>query len=116
MLISEMKERAKRISIFLFLIYLIILGYVLFFSPGFGRTGSSFNYNLVPLKTIGNYIRYRAYVSREVLMINIVGNIIAFGPMGFFVPLIFRKKRTLFSVLLSSAFISVSVEVFQNKF
>lgn len=60
---DSVKKSARWISIVLFIIYIYYLGYLLFFSPEYGRTQNiSYSYNLTPFKTIGNYIRYRAYV------------------------------------------------------
>lgn len=49
-------------------------------------------------------------------MINILGNIIAFMPMGFFIPIIFNKKRSLLKLVLFSAGISLFIELLQFRF
>ena len=108
-------KKAKIFSWILFIIYLILLNYLLFFSPTYGRDGVLYNYNLIPFKTIKNFIIYREYVTAKDLYINLLGNIIAFMPMGFFVPILFRNKRSLIKVPLVSGFISLSVETLQYE-
>lgn len=49
-------------------------------------------------------------------MVNIIGNIVAFMPMGFFVPLIFKSERSFIRVVIFTLFISLSVEIMQYKF
>ncbi|MBC7959836.1 MAG: VanZ family protein [Vallitaleaceae bacterium] len=101
----------------LFLFYLMFLAYMLFLSPAFGRNAAVVReYNLIPLKTIKNYIQYREYVNSQTLFINIFGNILAFVPMGFFIPIIFRNKRHLMEVFFFSSIISLGVEFLQYRF
>lgn len=107
----------RRTSCMLFFIYIGLLIYLLFLSPAFGRTQQTeHNYNLIPWKTIGNFIKYRAFVSTEVLIVNIIGNVVAFIPMGILVPLVFRKQRSLIKVILASANLSLLAEIFQYVF
>ncbi|PKM52389.1 MAG: VanZ family protein [Firmicutes bacterium HGW-Firmicutes-7] len=112
----QFKKSARIVCGTLFFLYLFYLAYVLFLSPSFGRTlGVPREYNLSPFKTISNYIIYRSYVNPKTLIINIIGNIVAFMPMGFFVPILFRNKRTFLKVIIFSALVSLVVELLQYK-
>ncbi len=115
--INRFRKRAKGFCLLLFLLYLVYLAYLLFLSPGFGRTASVVReYNLIPFKTINNYIKYRAIVNTRTLVINIIGNIVAFLPMGFFIPVFFKSKRSFGEVLFLSSLISLIVEFIQYRF
>lgn len=107
----------KQIAVMLFFVYIVVLGYLLFFASTFGRDATfEQRYNLIPFKTIGNYLKYRDYVDSKTLWINLMGNIIAFIPMGFFVPVLFKKGRGLIKVFLFSAMFSLLMECFQYIF
>lgn len=114
---NKVHKRARLLCLMFFVLYIFYLAYLLFLSPGFGRTASIVReYNLVPFKTIKNYIKYREYVSTGNLIINIIGNIVAFMPMGFFIPILYRNKRHLLEVLFFSSLISLIVEFLQYRF
>lgn len=68
--------------------YSAIMCYLLFF--GFSRTMRTERlYNLVPFKTIRSYIIDSRYYGFDLWMINLFGNVIAFIPFGFLIPLLF---------------------------
>ena len=77
----------------LFILYLCLLAYFMFFSESFGRTETDreYAYNLVLFKEIGRYFRYYEVLGFGLFMINIVGNIAAFIPFGFFLPIISKE-------------------------
>lgn len=98
----------------LFICYLLALCYFLFFAENLGRTGSSgFHYNFQPFKEISRYIVYRKQIGFWSVTLNLLGNIVAFLPMGVFFPLIFDSKMKGFSTILISFEISVLVELIQ---
>ena len=74
----------------LFILYLFLLAYFMFFSESFGRTDTDrdYAYNLILFKEISRYFKYYNVLGFPLFMINIVGNIIAFAPFGFFLPVI----------------------------
>lgn len=112
----QFKKNARMFSIILFIVYLFLLAYLLFLSPYYGRTlGVPREYNLIPFKTIKNYIVYRRYVTTQIFYTNILGNVLAFMPMGFFVPILFRHKRTFVEVIIVSLLISLIVELLQYR-
>ncbi|MCT4598883.1 MAG: VanZ family protein [Vallitalea sp.] len=110
------KTFSRIICFILFIIYLTILSNVLFFNYKYGRVSGDKSYNLEPFKTINNYIKYRQSVSDAIDIRNILGNILAFMPMGFFIPLLSKKTRFFIKIIIISAITSLLVEVIQYKF
>jgi glycopeptide antibiotics resistance protein len=104
----------------LFLIYLAVMIYFLFFSERFGRTGSmgenrEYRYNLVLFQEVTRFADYRTnpYLGFGDFFINIIGNILAFMPLGFFIPALGRMRKNGFLVVLCCFSISLLVEVIQ---
>ena len=79
----------------LFILYLCLLAYFMFFSESFGRTDTDrgYVYNLILFKEISRYFKYYNVLGFPLFMINIVGNIVAFAPFGFFLPVISRRSK-----------------------
>ncbi len=97
----------------IFLFYLVYLIWILYFDGLYNRTslGTDFqtffvlNTNFVPFVTIHRYLSNIANDAQTgSAILNLVGNLVAFMPMGFFCPLLFRpmKKAWIFvpSILL----------------
>ena len=108
-------KRALRIS---FVLYLIVLAYFLFFSERYGRTDikSDYHYNLEPFKEIKRFIQYRSQLGWESFIVNIFGNVLAFAPFGFFLPIVSSENRTFFGATLYSFECSLCVELIQLTF
>jgi glycopeptide antibiotics resistance protein len=108
------KFRKYAIRLFYY-IYIIVLCYFLFFSEFFGRVSSSeeYRYNLEFLSEIKRFIIHRRQVGFYAFFINIAGNVIAFMPFGFLLPLLNAKYRGLFRVTIYSLLFSLAVEVIQ---
>ncbi|WP_214482133.1 VanZ family protein [Bacillus sp. SM2101] len=99
----------------LFGIYFLMLIYMMFF--GFSR--SSFeesSYNLIPFKTIGNYVNNIGHYSARVIMINLIGNIIVFIPFGLFLSLLIPKLRKSSLLILVFIWLISSLELLQFVF
>ena len=107
----------RRVLSVLFIVYLILLFYFLFFSEGFGRTqfGEEYRYNLTLFKEITRFIRYRHLLGFKAVFINIAGNVIAFMPLGFFLPTLHPKKRNGIVVVIHCFLLSLLVEVIHTK-
>ena len=101
----------------LFVLYLAVLIYVLFFSPRFGRTqGNDHGVNLVPLQEIRRFYKGPESLMNGLFWWNIVGNILAFVPMGLFVALL-APKRPKWLFTLAVVYLSCAVaEVLQYVF
>lgn len=97
----------------LFLAYIAILVYFLFFSEKLGREATGeFRYNLRPFQEIIRCIRHWS-VLRQLALINLVGNVVAFMPFGFFLPLLSVKERRVVMILLLTFELSLVIEVIQ---
>lgn len=82
------------------LLWLIFTGYtsclVYWMFLGFGRSvrmEGSLAYNVIPLQTIGLYIRHFDSFPIRTWTINVLGNIGVFMPFGLLLPLLFRRAR-----------------------
>lgn len=109
-------KRHRGWAIFLFVLYLILLLYFLFFSEDFGRMPTQhteYQYNLTPFKEIMRFILYRREVGFSAFFINVFGNVIAFMPMGFFLPAVTGKELNGVQILLLCFLLSLSVETVQ---
>ena len=87
----------------------------MFFSESFGRTDTDreYAYNLVPLKEITRYFRYYRTLGMALFLINIVGNIAAFMPFGFFLPIISRRSRKWYNTVSFGLVFSLTLETLQ---
>ena len=102
--------------------YLWVLANLLFFDNAFGRGFhismdylTSYRINLEPLQTIRNYLL--AYdngnISLRPVIINLLGNLAAFAPMGVFLPALFRWQRSIFFFTATLTLGITAVEVAQ---
>ena len=75
------------------------------------------NTNLVPFKTIALYWRLLTTSTNTALIrhavINLLGNIIMFIPLGWFLPSLWEKFRSFWRTILSVVLLMTSVEIFQ---
>lgn len=99
----------------MFGVYIIFLIYFLFFAESTGRTfeGRTYHYNLVLFKEIGRFLKYWKQLGIMAVMLNLVGNVAAFVPFGFFLPVISHKCRSLFYMIFFSFEFSLIVETIQ---
>lgn len=112
------KKTRHRIALLLFGAYLILLFYFLFFSEAMGRSGidAEYHYNLTPFLEIKRFLRYRDVLGAEAVFLNIFGNVIAFMPFGFFVPMITKWHKNIAYVTLYSFELSLLAETMQLVF
>lgn len=108
----------KMISWAFFLFYMIALSYFLFFSEKYGRvTGTEeYRYNLIPLNEIKRFIKYHKILGYRSLIINIVGNILAFAPFGFFMPIVSPQDNKAWRVVVTGCCFSLLIEMLQLVF
>lgn len=71
--------------------------------------------NFIPLRTVGNVTRGFAAgrVSRRFFITNICGNLLAFAPFAFFMPLLFKRMKKFFGFLLFICSFVVLIEAAQ---
>lgn len=115
---AKTKRRWGRIfARIVFVLYLVVLAYFLFFSERYGRgEARTYRYNLTPFKEIERYIHYREQLGWEYFVVNIYGNILAFLPFGFFLPIISAANRKFINVALYSFEFSLGIELVQLSF
>lgn len=112
---NRIKKRYIHVGWILFYLYIMLLAYFLFFSEEFGRNIKSeeYRYNLEFFKEIKRYINYRQQVGFTNFIINIFGNVIAFFPFGFMLPLLSSKYRKFLNITFLSLIFSLSIELVQ---
>ena len=110
--------KRQKLGWVLFLMYLCLLAYFMFFSESFGRTDTDrgYAYNLVPLKEITRYFRYYRTLGMPLFLINIVGNMVAFMPFGFFLTIISRRSRKWYNTVSFGLIFSLILETLQLIF
>ena len=108
------KSRPHPLAVFLFSAYMILLCYLLFLSENYGRTmDSGYRYNLEPLKEIKRFWNNRDSLGMRTVITNLLGNIVAFAPFGFFLPMLGRNGRNVFGCVFFTACFSLTVETVQ---
>jgi glycopeptide antibiotics resistance protein len=111
----ETKRKIRRTGLILFLCYLLGLTYFLFFAESYGRTleARDYSYNLVPFLEIRRFWENREVLGNVSVFINLAGNVLAFVPYGFFLPMMGRYARGFFRMALFTFEFSLLVEVIQ---
>ncbi|MBQ7835994.1 MAG: VanZ family protein [Clostridia bacterium] len=120
----------KRVFSVIFLFYLILITTLVLFDAYFGRVGHmglwqwnkellsayvSNSMNLIPFATVGEYVMamINGTMNAEIIFINLAGNLFAFSPLGFFLPLLFKKQKHLGIFIGTTTVIVCSVEIMQ---
>ncbi len=101
----------KYMAIFLLGAYLFLLAYLTFFSSQYGRGNGLRGINIVPFSTIVQYLT--RHMGTRNIIVNLAGNIAAFMPMGFLLPLAFKSMKKFSRVIAASIFATVLIEVVQ---
>lgn len=91
--------------------YLLLLVYLTFFSQFYGRTIVHRSINIIPMRTILEFLTCE-YGTKAVIT-NLAGNIAAFMPMGFLLPIVFIRFYKLDKVLIAALLASLIVEILQ---
>ncbi|MCD7826729.1 MAG: VanZ family protein [Clostridiaceae bacterium] len=111
------KGRHRKLRLFswlLFIIYLYIMVHFLFFSEQFGRTPSEmYHYNMQPFAEIGRFWKYRREIGYGSVIVNLVGNVVCFMPLGFVLPVLSSRQWGWIRITLISCLASVLVEGIQ---
>jgi len=97
-----------------FIIYLVVMVYFLFFSERLGRTPSdTYHYNLKPFTEIKRYMGHIEEIGSFNVMLNLLGNVLCFMPLGFVLPILSNRKWGLIRITAVSFLASVVVELTQ---
>lgn len=112
---KEKKDLKQALWMMLFVSYLIVLAYFLFFSERYGRTvgNGEYHYNLHLFKEIKRFYTYRHTLGMESVVVNLIGNVFAFSPFGFFLPCLNEKCRNMFRIISLGFTFSLTIEVIQ---
>lgn len=103
-------DKLPKINLYLwFVLYIIMIFNLTLFDSYFGRSGGilysydpvsfknyfTYSFNIIPFKTINNYLLafHNGNLTKLNLFYNIGGNIIAFMPLGFFLPRVFKEEK-----------------------
>lgn len=99
----------------LFALYIILLSYFCFFSERYGRTlmSEEYRFNLTLFKELRRFITYRKEIGIESFVVNIIGNVLAFAPFGFALPIISPQNRKFINILILSLEFSLTIELIQ---
>ena len=114
-----MKKFARPVLWTIFIIYCFVLVYVLFLSRG-TRDGYTFaEYmrrftNFIPFKTIVEYVKRYIDGYRNLSVLNLLGNLALFVPMGMALPCLSRKLNRFWKVTLTVLGMVVVVELVQG--
>ena len=115
---------AREIILFIFFVYFLFLLLLTIFKGGrieFSNQFNSFMYrehgllgiiNIVPIKETINTFMHSETGMRNSLR-NLIGNILVFMPLGFFIPLLFEKFNNLKKVLKVGCLSSLAIELSQ---
>lgn len=112
---SKSRKKSHPLVVLFFILYILLLFYLLFFSESYGRTieERNYRYNLELFKEIKRFWNYRESLGWKTVILNLVGNIVAFVPFGFFLPMFFKFGRNFLGCVFASSFFSFFVESVQ---
>ena len=115
---NNMAANKKDKKLFLwvcFIAYLLLLGYMLFYSARFGRVGNEeYRYNLIFLQEIGRFYHLGVNTGNwELFILNVFGNIVVFIPIGLFLPKLIKRCKNMLLTTLLTFEISLCVELVQ---
>lgn len=110
------KNRYRKLGLILLILYLVLLTYFLFFAEEMGRTPDSnaeYSYNLVLFKEIRRFIVYRDILGHPAVLLNLVGNVAAFMPFGFILPMVWNRLNRWYTIVLLGFLFSFCIETAQ---
>lgn len=111
------KQNGKRlifVSRLLFIIYLMILLFFVFISDR--EVYDNYRYNLTLFKEIKRFWNYGWKVGTEAMLLNLIGNVLVFLPIGFFLPLSHNFWKNMLTATLTGYLVSLAIETTQLYF
>ncbi len=118
-----MRRTLKILSYTGLMLYTVLMLWLLFgqrLGYAFGGTyleSLAANINIVPLKTVSQYVRVFAtdasYGELRHAVINLVGNVIMFVPLGLLLPCVVRKMRGFLRHFVYCAVVIIFIELIQ---
>ena len=112
---SKARKKIQFSMVIFFILYILLLFYLLFFSESYGRTieERDYRYNLELFKEIKRFWNYREALGWKTVLVNLLGNVIAFVPFGFCLPFFSKIGKSFFGSIFLSALFSFLVESVQ---
>lgn len=120
-----MKKSTKAVVLTAFAVYCISLLYFFFidarptnfYDLSFVES-LKYSINIVPFKTIGGYVGNigGSAMNTSTIVLNLLGNLVVFLPMGFFIPAIFKKINSLAKCVLTVFALVFFIELVQIIF
>lgn len=107
--------KVKKLSWVFFLLYAALMFWEVFIGP-YRCHPIERRYNLYPMKTVLNYFLHSNFFNFEILVVNLVGNVATFLPLGFFLPLLFKGVNRFWKLLLWTLVLITGVETVQFVF
>ena len=109
--------KRRRSCFWIFVAYCALMVWLLFGRERYDGSQAMENLNPVPLETVLRFCRvlmgdYSPDMKRHA-MVNLVGNVVMFVPLGFFTSLLWQKFRPLWRCVLLGGGIIVCVELTQ---
>lgn len=99
----------KTTTVIIFVLYLGLLFFLTLYEPGNRHSTSVPHLNLLPFKGIVSYIRTGGIV----FLVNVAGNILAFMPAGFLLPMLGSRLNSLLRVAFACMLLSILIETLQ---
>lgn len=112
---KKTRKQIGFLSLLLLILYGCIVIYFVLFSDRLGRVDgySTYRYNLIPFEEIRRFIVYRSYVSTGAFILNLIGNLLVFFPVGFLVPLWKPNRSGCFHIMIDTFLFSLCIETLQ---
>ena len=112
---SKYTKNQRRVLVVFFL-YLSVLIYLVLFSETYRRGGSlgdGYAYNLEPFKEIRRFYGNIEQLGFRAVFVNLAGNILAFIPFAFFLPVVSERAGGLFQTVFLTFLLSLCIECAQ---
>lgn len=112
---SNYTKNQRRVLV-VFLLYLSVLIYLVLFSETYRRGGSpggGYAYNLEPFKEIRRFCGSMDQLGFRAVFVNLAGNILAFIPFAFFLPVVSKKAERLAQTVFLTFLLSLGIECAQ---
>lgn len=106
-------RKTIRIVAFVLCLLYALLMIQLLFNRVSGPDWESYRYNLVPFRTIANYINHASRFNFDTWFKNLFGNIVLFIPIGIFAPALNRRFLRFLPFISMTVSILFAVEIIQ---
>ena len=109
------RKRAKAETVAIFVVFALYAAFLLRLLLLSRAPGSERSVNLIPFASIAEYVSSHSSGTGRIAFANVVGNILIFIPLGFYVSWL-RPRAPAWLTMLTVASVSVAVEIIQGVF